>query len=96
MSRRMAQLRGEPSGFRVRVPLAGMPLKHGIRNSGQVALPSWASMDLPPSEWTLPTPTFVDDLGRQRELAGLLLKLKPIPAVNDASCPRMKRLADSQ
>jgi hypothetical protein len=90
---RRAQLQGEPSGLRLRVPLAGMPTRHGIHKSGQVPLPAWASADLPPSQWTLPTPSFDGD--RQRELAHLLASLKPLPnSDSENPIPAMERVVN--
>ena len=86
------RLSGEPSGFRVRVPLAGMPLIHGVRNSGQHPLPSWADASLPPAEWTPPTPTFEDDVGRQRELARLLATLKLL-VLPETSFPTVEQVS---
>ena len=89
-----ASLQGEPSGLRIHVPLAGMPLKHGIRNSGQLALPAWASFDQRPADWTPPEPSFGDDTVRIRELLRLLHTLKQIPEVETASFPQLYRLED--
>ena len=89
-------LHGDPSGLRMRVPLAGMPLRHGIRNSGQVPLPTWASIDMLPSEWMPPEPSFEEDAGRQKELARLLVTLKQLPPTPDAAVPTVLHLAETE
>ena len=95
MAHRRAPLEGEPSGFRVHVPLQGMHLIHGVRNSGQVPLPSWADVDLPPSEWLPPAASFEEDTGRQRELNRLLAKLTQLPTHPDEGFPTVQSVADS-
>ena len=95
MAHRRAPLEGEPSGFRVHVPLQGMHLIHGVRNSGQVPLPSWADVDLPPSEWVPPAASFEEDTGRQRELNRLLAKLTQLPTHPDEGFPTVQSVADS-
>ena len=68
---------GVPTGFRIRIPLAGMPSMHGIRNSGQQPLPAWADPTAPPSTWKPPSPHF-EDQQRQIELTRLVATLKPL------------------
>ena len=92
---RRAPLVGEPSGLRVRVPLAGMPIRHGIRNSGQVPLPAWANPDLPPAEWQPPQPSFEEDTGRQKELLRLLAKLKQLEQGGDEAFGTVRQIADA-
>lgn len=81
---------GVPTGFRIRVPLAGMPSMNGIRNSGQVPLPSWVDLSLPPSLSKPPSPNF-EDAARQIELARTLATLKvldpdvPMPLLTAAA-----------
>ena len=91
-----ARLVGEPSGLRIRVPLAGMPSIHGIRNSGQRQLPAWASVEQRPSEWVPPPPSFEDDTGRQHELARYIATVKQIVAIDPSSTPELQRLAETQ
>lgn len=68
---------GVPTGYRIRVPLAGMPLMSGVRNSGQIPLPSWVDASLPPHMWKPPSPSF-EDQTRQIEMTRLIAGLKPL------------------
>ena len=87
---------GQPSGLRVNVPLAGMPPTPGIRLSGQIPLPSWASVDVAPSEWEPPLPSFEDSVSRQRELARLLARLQEIEFTPDDAMPILARLVQER
>eukprot|EP00966_Prymnesium_polylepis_P008272 190517-Prymnesium_polylepis.1 len=78
---------GVPTGFRIRVPLAGMPSLNGIRNSGQQQLPAWADVNAPPHTWKPPEPNF-EDSTRQIELARLLATLKVLQEP-DAPAPHL-------
>jgi hypothetical protein len=90
----LAPLQGEPSGLRVRVPLAGMPSMPRVRKSGMLPLPGpWASVETPPSEWQPQPPTFEDDLARQRELARLVATFKPLK-LPDETGPNLQRVAN--
>ena len=84
MSEVRPPLQGAPSGLRVRVPLAGMPSSHHVKNSGQIPLPQWADLELPHAAWVPPDPSFAPDPSRQFELDRLLSALKELPEVDES------------
>ncbi|KAL1514746.1 hypothetical protein AB1Y20_003833 [Prymnesium parvum] len=83
---------GVPTGFRIRVPVAGMPPINGIRHSGQTPLPHWADPALPPSLWRPPPPSF-DEPARQIELARTIATLKLLEA--EVAAPQLLAAAQA-